>query len=138
MSQTAVAPSLAAAAAGPGSTRRTVLSWLAVVMLAVAAVVGSNALSVRDRLLGTALPDPVAPTTSRVAGQPAAGGQPERTSLRSAPWWQTVTTIEGTGATSVPFSIAPRASEWRVTWSCAAGRLLVREPSRSQPLVDAP
>lgn len=117
---------------------RRVVTWLALMTLAAAAVVGSNAFSIRDRLLGSALPAPLEPVTSRVAGQPAANGQPERMSLRSAPWWQTVTIVEGAeGATSVPFSIDRQAVEWRVTWSCAAGRLLVREPERSRPLVDA-
>lgn len=127
------------AATGPGRSRRPVVTWLAVAALAVAAVFGSNAFSIRDRLLGSALPDPVAPVASRSVGHPAASGQLERTSLRSAPWWQAVTTVEGpAGAATVPFSVDPRASEWRVTWSCAAGRLLVREPGRSQPLIDAP
>lgn len=132
-----VAPPPAATASGRSG--RPVSKWLAVVVLAVAAVVGSNTFSIRDRLLGSALPDPVAPATSRVTGDRAASGHPERTSLRSAQWWQTVTTMEGTGsAPSVPFSIDAQASEWRVTWSCAAGHLQVREPGRSQPLVDAP
>ena len=102
-------------------------------------MVGSNTLSIRDRLLGSAIPDPVVPATSRVAGAPVAGAPGTgRTSLRSAPWWQTVTTVEGTGSTtSVPFSVDRQASEWRVTWACTAGRLLVRDPGRSSALVDA-
>lgn len=132
-------PTLAPAANPSGRSGRPVLSWLAVVMLAVAALIGSNAFSIRDRVLGSAVPDPVAPATSRVAGHRGAGDQPDRTSLRSAPWWQTVTTAEGSGGdSSTSFSIDPRASEWRVTWSCTVGRFQVRQRGRSLPLVDAP
>ena len=130
----ALAPASQAGLSRPGRQRS---AWLAVVVLAVVCVVGSNAFLIRDRLLGTALPDPVAPVTSRAADGPSVGEQPERVSLRSAPWWQAVTAVEGTGSTtSVPFSIDPRAIEWRVTWSCSAGRLVVREPGQ-RPLVDA-
>ena len=112
------------------------LTWMALMALAAGAVVGSNAFSVRDRLLGTALPDPVIPATSRSADQPAQA-KPERTTLRSAPWWQVVTTLEGTGpTTSEPFTIDRRAVDWRVTSSCAAGHLVVRSPDVSRPLLD--
>lgn len=132
------APLTAPRSPAPQQPGRRVLAWLAVVTLAAAAVVGSNAFSVRDRLLGSALPDPVVPVTSRVADRPATQAEPEWLSLRSAPWWQRVTAVEGTGSTtSVPFTIDQRAIEWRVTWSCTAGRLLVREPGQ-RPLVDAP
>ncbi|MGH9179295.1 MAG: hypothetical protein ACRD0N_12175 [Acidimicrobiales bacterium] len=105
--------------------------------LATACVVGSNAFSVRDRLLGTALPDAEAPATSRHAGEPAPG-EAERMALRSAPWWQVVATLEGTGNTRPdPFTIDRRAVDWRVTTSCEQGRLVVRSSGQQRPLVDA-
>lgn len=120
-------------------TRRSapLLTWMALTALASGAVIASNAFSVRDRLLGTALPDPVVPATSRSADQPARAAV-DRTTLRSAPWWQVVTTLEGTGpTTSEPFTIDPRAVDWRVTSSCAAGHLVVRSPHVPRPLLDA-
>lgn len=121
----------------PPTRGRLLLTWTALAALAAGAVIGSNAFSVRDRLLGTALPDPVAPATSRSAGQPSQE-EPERTTLRSAPWWQVVTTLEGTGpTTSEPFTIDRRAVDWRVTSSCAGGHLVVRSPDVTRPLLDA-
>ena len=114
-----------------------IVTWLALTALVAGAVVGSNTFSIRDRLLGTALPAPVAPATSRDAGQPTPGGV-ERTTLRSAPWWQIVTTLEGTGSTtSEPFTIDGRAVDWRVTSSCDAGHLVVRSREQPRPLLDA-
>lgn len=113
-----------------------IITWLSLVALTAGAVIGSNAFAVRDRLLGTALPDPVTPASSRTAGRPAPTAV-ERTTLRSAPWWQVVATLEGTGrTTSEPFTIDRRAVDWRVTSSCAAGRLVVRSPGEPRPLLD--
>jgi hypothetical protein len=110
---------------------------MALTALTAVVVIGSNAFSVRDRLLGTALPDAVLPATSRSADQPAQAAV-ERTTLRSAPWWQVVTTLEGTGpTTSEPFTIDRRAVDWRLTSSCAAGHLVVRSPDVPRPLLDA-
>lgn len=121
----------------PQRGSRPFLTWMALTALAAGAVIASNAFSVRDRLLGTALPDPVVPATSRSADQPARAAV-ERTTLRSAPWWQVVATLEGTGpTTSEPFTIDRRAVDWRVTSSCAAGRLVVRAPHVPRPLLDA-
>jgi hypothetical protein len=59
------------------------------------------------------------------------------TSLRSQPWWQDVTVLEGTGTmTSSQFSITPGAVQWRVTWSCQSGRLQVRAPKQNRAVVD--
>lgn len=116
---------------------RRVLTSLTLAALAAGAVVGSNAFAIRDRLLGTALPDPVVPATSRDAGQSTTGSV-ERLTLRSSPWWQIVTTLEGTGSTtSKPFTIDRRAVDWRVTSSCDAGHLVVRSQGGTRPLVDA-
>lgn len=121
----------------PKRRSRSFLTWTALTALAAGAVIGSNAFSVRDRLLGTALPDPVVPATSRTADQPAQAAV-ERTTLRSAPWWQVVKTLEGAGpTTSEPFTIDRRAVDWRVTSSCTAGRLVIRSPDVPRPLLDA-
>lgn len=60
---------------------------------------------------------------------------------KSAPRWETVTTLSGTGAqTTDPFSILPGAIQWRARWSCQSGHLTVRTdppPRRGEPMVDA-
>lgn len=115
-----------------------VFAWLGVAVLAAAAMIGSNVSSIRDRIVGSALPEPVVPVTSRVVSETPAGVTPERTALRSAPWWQTVTVLEGTGTTELaPFNIDARAIQWRVTGSCGSGRLSVRSPQQAQFVVDA-
>lgn len=123
----------------PGrSPARLVASWLAILALVGGAVLGSNVFSVRDRLFASAVPDLVAPASSRVIGAAAGAAAPAGTSVRSAPWWQTVTTLEGAGrTTSPPFTIDRRAIQWRVTWSCSSGHLLVRSSGEPQPVVDA-
>lgn len=124
------------APAAPRRLGRQVLTALALLALAAGAVLGSNASSIRDRLLGSALPAAVAPATGRAAAA-SASGPLEPTALRSIPWWQTLTTLEGTGsASSVPFTIGPRAIQWRVTGSCAGGHLLARASGLSRPLLD--
>ena len=135
MSQATTA-TVAPESAPPQSMSRRILTWLTLAALAAGAVVGSNAFAIRDRLLGTALPDPLRPATSRDAAQSTASV--ERMALRSAPWWQVVTTLEGSGSTtSKPFTIDGEAVDWRVTSSCDGGRLVVRSPEEARPLVDA-
>ncbi len=124
----------------PPATRarlRQVLSWLGLGALIASAVVGSNVFSVRDRLLGSALPESVRPVASRVAGMEAGSIAADPTALRSAPWWQDVTTIEGLGATTSSFTVERSAIQWRMTSSCESGRLLVRVPGEPRPLIDA-
>lgn len=127
----------------PTSRSRRLVGWLGVAVLAATAVVGSNAFAVRDHLLGTATPNAAPPALGRAAGGPTAGGQTQSTvaaaptSLRSEPWWQDVTVLEGTGtATSAPFTITPGVLQWRVKWSCQSGHLLVRAPKQTRPVVD--
>lgn len=116
---------------------KRIATGLALVTLGAAAVVGSNVFSIRDSLLGSALPDPTMPATSRILDGAAVAGS-EQTALRSAPWWQTVTELQGSGnTTSAPFTIDDRAVDWRVTASCEGGRLEVRAPGQPRPLVDA-
>ena len=116
---------------------RHVLTWLGLVALIASAAVGSNMFSVRDRLLGAALPEPVRPVTSRVAGMEAGSIAADPTALRSAPWWQDVTTIEGLGVITSSFTVERSAIQWRMTSSCESGRLLVRVPGEPRPLIDA-
>lgn len=123
--------------APPRPMGRRILTWLALAALAAGAVVGSNAFAIRELLLGTALPDPVIPATSRDAGLSTTTSE-KRIALRSAPWWQVVTTLEGTGSTtSKPFTIDRKAVDWRVTMSCDSGHMVVRSPGETRPLVDA-
>lgn len=138
------APETAGAETPPAPTRSSVrqaLTWLGVLVLIVSAVLGSNMFAVRDRLFGTATPDAAAPAASRsVTG----GSTPETvpaapTSLRSSPWWQDVTTLEGSGSgTPAPFTIVAGAIQWRLKWTCTSGRLVVRAPKQTKPLVDGP
>ena len=59
---------------------------------------------------------------------------------RSAPRWETVTTLSGTGATTTDaFEILPAAIQWRVRWKCQTGSLritTVPPPRRGAPMVD--
>ena len=123
---------------GRGATAgRRVGAWLTVAVLAAAAVIGSNLFSVRERIVGSALPDPVVPTTSRVVAAAPAADEPAPTALRSTPWWQIVTSVQGEGATSVPITIDERAIDWRVNWSCDGGRLRIAARDEARPVVDA-
>jgi hypothetical protein len=93
---------------------------------------------VRDRLFGTVTPDAARPAASRAAGDPSqdtVAAAP--TSLRSAPWWQDVTSLDGTGSTtSAPFTIASGALQWRVTWTCDSGHITVKNPKQAKAVVD--
>lgn len=59
---------------------------------------------------------------------------------RTAPRWETVTTLTGTGAARTDaFEILPGAIQWRARWKCDAGRLKVTTippPRRGTPLID--
>ncbi|MDQ6928185.1 MAG: DM13 domain-containing protein [Actinomycetota bacterium] len=112
-------------------------------MLVASAIVASNTFGVRDRLFGSATPAPKVPAVSRVAG---ASPSPATTAvgstlLRSQPWWQDVTTLDGApgapGAPPAPFTIDPDSVQWRVRPTCQTGHLLVRIPNKPKPLVDA-
>lgn len=117
---------------------RRILTVLGLVALVASAIVGSNVLSFRERLLGSALPPAIAPVAGRNAGAPAGRTASEPTALRSTPWWQDVVTLEGTGAaTPSPFTIGRSTIQWRVKGTCASGRLLVRASGSPRPLIDA-
>lgn len=122
----------------PNSPARQILTWLGLLALVASAILGSNMFSLRDRLFGTATPDAAAPAASRVAGTPTqdtVAAAP--TSLRSSPWWQDLTTLDGTGTTtSSSFTIAAGALQWRVKWTCDTGHLVVRVPRQAKAVVD--
>jgi len=124
--------------AAPESTSRRPLAWLGVLALALTAVVGSNMFAIRDHLLGTATPNAAPPVAGRAAGgatKDTVTAAP--TSLRSEPWWQDVTVVEGTGTTtSSAFTIASGAVQWRAKWTCNSGRLQVRAPKQTRAVVD--
>jgi hypothetical protein len=126
--------------APPTRSPRRLVPWLGVVILALTAIVGSNMFAVRDHLLGTATPNAAPPAVGRSAGEPSTqgtAGAAAPTSLRSEPWWQDITVLEGTGTTtSAPFTIASGALQWRAKWTCQSGRLLVRAPKQTRPVVD--
>jgi hypothetical protein len=122
---------------------RRVMPWVGFVAILATAIISSNAFAVRDHLFGTATPRAAAPALGRSATPTPGGSVPntlpaQPTSLRSQPWWQDVTTLDGTGtATTAPFSINPDAIQYRVTWTCQAGRIQIRAPKQAKPVVDA-
>lgn len=121
--------------ASPG---RRLATSAGLILLVASAIVGSNLFGLRDSLFGSATPEPAAVAASRRAGARAstATTAPEQTRLRSQPWWQEVTTIEGAGPLTVaPFTIDDSALQWRVKWTCQTGHLLVAAQG-PDPLVD--
>lgn len=82
---------------------------------------------------GAATVAPSAPSSTTASTEPVE---------RSAPRWETVTTLSGDGATETePFRILADAIQWRARWQCDGGHLRVTTvppPRRKTPLVDAP
>ena len=115
---------------------------LAVVAVLLAALFGGNFLGVRDDLLGAPTAAPRAVAAGRTVGGAtdttlAATGGASKTVLRSEPWWQGVTTLQGTGSTTATsFTIYAGAIQWRATWQCQTGHLRVSVPNRPRPIVD--
>lgn len=89
-----------------------------VVVVAGSAVYGANLFGIRDRI------EPVAkiPTPAAHGVPPSGNGQPV---LASYPWWQPVTTLQGTGSETETVAIGGGALQWRVQWSCQTGHLTV-------------
>jgi len=109
---------------------------LGLLVLIAALVVGSDAFGLRESLFGSATPPPRASAFSRIASSTPANAQ--RSILRSQPWWQTVQTLAGAGTTTTPtFKIGDGAIQWRLRYSCRAGRLLVRSTAAPNPLLSA-
>ena len=70
------------------------------------------------------------PTQTTVAAQ-------NQSVVRSQPWWQGLTKLEGVGSRTAPFTVAEDAVQWRVKWTCDTGRLLITVPGQRRPVVDA-
>jgi hypothetical protein len=99
---------------------------------------------VRERVLGSATPEPRAPAISRDAGGAAGPAIASPTTaqaptvLRSQPWWQGVADLKGNGSTTpAGFTIDGGAIQWRVRWHCDGAHLTVHAADRSRPLFDA-
>lgn len=125
----------------PPKSPRRLGAWIGVLAVGATAVVGSNMFGIRDHFFEPATPDAAAPASGRTAGSTTPGSTVAAapTQLRSQPWWQDVTSVEGDGTmTASPFTIASGAVQWRVKGSCQSGRLVVKVPSQRKPLVDAP
>jgi hypothetical protein len=121
--------------ASPGRRAATVVGLVALV---ASAVLGGNLLGLRERIFGSATPEPRPPAASRAADAAAPGTtvMPEETVLRSQPWWQRVAVVEGAGASRLgPFTIDDGAIQWRVTSSCESGKLVVTADGDAEPLV---
>ncbi len=116
------------------------LSTFGLVALAASALVGGNAFGLRESLMGSVTPEARPAAVSRGGDTPAVT-LPERTGieetvLRSQPWWQAVTIIEGTGAgTTEAFDIVDGAIQWRVTAECETGELAVTAAGETEPLL---
>jgi hypothetical protein len=132
----------------PGSTTprsQRVLTLLGLVAVVASALVGGNFAGLRESLWGSESPEARPAAASRVAGDEAAAGPTPTTApaasaslLRSQPWWQGLTKLEGTGSTrATPFNVSPDALQWRAKWSCETGRLVVRAPGQARPVIDA-
>lgn len=117
------------------------LAWLAVLALVFSAAVGANLFGLRDDLAGSGPLQPKAPAASRVADGPAPEASPPRpeTLVRSQPWWQAVTTLEGgQGTTTSRLVIDAAAMQWRVRGLCQSGRLVVTVAGGRKPVLEAP
>lgn len=130
----------------PSSPRsQRALSMLGLLAVVASALVGGNFMGSRERLWGSESPEARPAAGGRVAGAAAETGPTPTTTagreesiLRSQPWWQGLTTLEGTGSmTARPFMVAEDAVQWRVKWTCETGRLVVRVPNQNRPVVDA-
>lgn len=113
---------------------RRAASVVGLVALLASAAVGGNLFGLRESIFGSVAPEPRPAAFSRVAGD--SGGSSEETVLRSQPWWQSVQTLRGSGAASETITIDEGAIQWRATWTCERGYLLVEVSQREEPLID--
>jgi hypothetical protein len=123
---------------------RRALVGLGLLVLVSSAVFGADPSGVRERVLGSATAKPRAAATSRNAGDTTATlaqtatTQPQQTVLRSEPWWQGITTLQGTGSMPTQsFTVDGGAIQWRVKWTCQSGHLVVQPAGSSRPIVSA-
>lgn len=102
-----------------------------VIGVAASAVYGANLFGIRDRIV----PVPKIPTPSAHGVPSGPNGQPV---LASEPWWQTVTTLQGSGNSSEAVTIGGGALQWRVDWTCDTGHLSVTgHPAAPSQIVDS-
>ena len=109
--------------------------------LAATALVGGNAFGLRETIMGSVTPEARPAAVSRGGDTPAPAipqmVQAEETVLRSQPWWQAVTVLEGTGTGSAqPFSIDDGAIQWRLTATCESGSITVMTAGEAEPLLE--
>jgi hypothetical protein len=135
------APAAVEPGQGPAAPKRRghTIGWIGVVVVTFSALIGGNLFGIRDYFFESATPEAVPPALGRTAGgAPPAGVDAAPTSLRSEPWWQDVTTVEGTGtASATAFTIRPEARQWRVTGTCQSGQIVVRAPSEPRPVLES-
>ena len=114
---------------------RRALTALGLAGLLAAAAVGGDLFGLRERLLGSAAPNPRPAATGFVAVP--SGSSARETVLRSQPWWQHLQRLSGDGSTSARLPIDRSAIQWRARWICREGRLVVRATGEDGPVVDA-
>ncbi|MEJ7765015.1 MAG: DM13 domain-containing protein [Acidimicrobiales bacterium] len=122
----------------PQAGFRRALSWLGLLALLASALFGGNAFGVRERFLGSETPEARPAAVSRGSldtGSAATTPPPKETVLRSQPWWQGVTKLEGVGPTTAPLSIEAGAIQWRVKATCQSGSLLVRAAGQARQVL---
>jgi hypothetical protein len=120
--------------------RQRVLSVLGLAAVVASALIGGNFLGSRERLWGSESPEARPAALSRDAGAttPTTAAARDETILRSQPWWQGLTKLEGRGSTTAtPLTVSQDALQWRANWTCETGRLLVRAPGQPRPVIDA-
>lgn len=108
-------------------------------LLAASGVLALNLFDLRTQLLGEAAPEPRPPATTEESegssAQPTASPE-EATIVRSAPWWQSVATLQDDEDASEELVIDESAMQWRIRWECESGDLVVTTDASSTPLVD--
>ncbi|MBW3577872.1 MAG: DM13 domain-containing protein [Actinobacteria bacterium] len=115
---------------------RQAATVVGLVALAASAAYGGDLFGVRSALQDTAAPAERSPAVGRVAGD-SPSATPAATRVRSAAWWQTVDTLEGTGPATQEVAIGDGALQWRARVSCRSGNLAVTVASRADPLIQA-
>jgi hypothetical protein len=127
----------------PGLLQRVATAFGLLALLG-SALFGGNVAGVRERFLGSESPETRSAAVSRGDEAVATDGAspvteaPKQSVLRSQPWWQSVTKLQGTGSmTAPPFAVNADALQWRVKWTCQTGQLVVQAPEQRRPVVDA-
>lgn len=105
---------------------------LGVAAVLAAAIVGGDPFGVREKVFGSAIPEP----RPAAGGRDVTAGAAEDTVLRSHPWWQSVDRLEGSGPGSVTFTIDETAIQWRVVATCDEGELVILSSPDPDPLIE--